>query len=411
MPKPAQRTFTTHQELKNLKPEVKTYWVRDAENSGLFVEISPHGGKTFQFRFTVNKHQDRIKIGQFPDLSLSEARNIRNEYALKVQKGINPKQEKIELQKQAEEEAKKNILFKDFAEKYKARWVIGKIKNQDTYITYIDKDICNLIGNKPIQSITNEDTDNIIQSKIKEGSPATASKLRALLKRMFDYAIDEEFISRSPIKKTALNEHIYTAPEQQELSIKEINEFYTALFKSNTATATKYGLLLSLLTLARKSEVINAKWKDIDFECKKWHIPNPKADNKGIVRPYDIYITQQVESILNELKKLSGNSEYIFPSKRQNMPISRTLFNTAIDTVTNGNNLRRFTVHNLRHTASTHLNDMGHDGNIVEALLNHKKLGIKGIYDKSKYIELRKQILIDWSNFIQSNVPILEFYI
>lgn len=412
MPKPAQRTFKTHQELKNLKPEAKTYWIRDAENSGLFVEISPHGGKTFQFRFTVNKHQDRIKIGQFPDLSLSEARIIRDEYALKVQKGINPKLEKIELQKQAEEDVKKNILFKDFAEKYKERFVTGKIKNEGTIATYIDRDIGNAIADKPIQSITTNDIENIIQTKVNAGYAATADKLRQILRKIFDYAVDLEYINRSPVRKTIiLNETIYTAPAKNELSLDEIRTFYTALFKSNTATATKYGLLLSLLVLARKSEVIKAKWSDIDLENNNWHVPNPKADYNGMRRPYDIFITPQVKSILLHLKELSGNSDFVFPGKKKDYPISRTLFNTAIDGITSGLNMRHFTVHELRHTAATHLNELGHNGEVVDAMLNHKKSGVRGIYDKSKYKEHRKQILLDWSNFIQTNVPILEFYI
>lgn len=411
MGKLSSRTFSTDLEIKNLKAESKTYWVKDLASSGLFLEVSTRGGKTWQYRYTVNGKQERVKLGKYPQLSLNQARINRAAYEeTYVVKGLSKNQIKLEAKKLKE----KNILFSEMAQKFAERKIVGQIKNQKAMQAYISNDILPIIGDLPLQEIKYSHIDKIINRKLDQGFPSAAHQIRQLLKRIFEMAIDLEYIEKSPVKKTILDMQLQGKPKQRALSIEEMIEFYTSLLRSNSARATKLGLMLSLLVLIRKSELTQAKWEHINFDTGIWHIPSPKGweNAKYSSEPFNVYMSEQVKTILKELKKLAGDSEYILPGRTPDKPISRTVFNMAINAV-----LRKmpefghFTVHDIRRTATSILNNLGYNSDIIEKCLNHKMLGIRGIYNHAEYESQRKEMMQNWSNYVQTALPAMNFFI
>ena len=405
------RTFTTDLELKKLKPEDKHYWMKDMTSPGLFLEVSPKGTKTWQYRYSVNGKQERVKLGQYPAVSLNQARIERAIYEENyVSKGIS----KAEVKKQKERQDETNITFRDFALKFAERYITGKIKNHKAMIAYLNNDIFPFIGDYCLNEVKATHVDQIITRKLNLGFPAAAHQIRQLLRRIFEIAVDWEYIERSPVKKTILAQTLLGKPKQRALTTDEISAFYSQLFQQNIARATKLGLLLSLLVLVRKTELTTAKWEHINFETGIWHIPTPKGSDqvKNASEPFDIYMSSQVKSILNELKKLAGNSPYILPGRTPDKPISRTVFNTALSTVLKKmEGFGHFTVHDLRRTAASRLNDLGYESDIIEKCLNHKMMGIRGIYNKAIYEEQRRNMMQEWSSFVFSLVPILNHVI
>lgn len=405
------RAFSTDLEIKKLKAEEKTYWVKDLLSTGLFIEVSPKGGKTWQFRYTVNGKQERVKLGKYPQLSLNQARINRAVYEeTYVFKGLSKDQVKLEAEKLKE----RNILFSEMAQKFAERKIIGQIKNQKAMQAYISNDILPIIGDLSLQEIKYSHIDKIINRKLDQGFPSAAHQIRQLLKRIFEMAIDLEYIEKSPVKKTILEVQLQSKPKQRALSVEEMTEFYTTLLRSNSARATKLGLLLSLLVLIRKSELTQAKWEHINFETGIWHIPRPKGweNAKYSSEPFNVYMSEQVKTILRELKKLAGDSEYILPGRTPDKPISRTVFNMAINAV-----LRKmpefghFTVHDIRRTAASILNNLGYNSDIIEKCLNHKMLGIRGIYNHAEYELQRKEMMQKWGDHVFSLIPIVTFYV
>ena len=91
-------TFGTDREVLNLKLQEKIYTAKDKSNNGLFLEIRPNGRKTWAYRYTFNAKQEKLTIGRYPDLSLKDARQARDEAANQVAKGISPQQQKIKEQ-------------------------------------------------------------------------------------------------------------------------------------------------------------------------------------------------------------------------------------------------------------------------------------------------------------------------
>lgn len=404
MPKINGLFFSTDREIQNLKPQDKRYSVKDKLNNGLFIEVKESGVKSWHYRYSLAGKQERLVIGRYPDLSLKDARQIRDESASLVAKGISPKQDK---------EKPKGILFKDYGEHYLKEVIRKERKNPYNMILCLNNDIYPMIGSIPLDQVSIGDIRRTILRKKEQGYDAAANQVRGLLKRMFDYAVTWGLVPFNPVL-TIPSRQIYKAkPRDRYLSTSEIRTYYTTLLNSRIYRPRKLGLLLSLLTLVRKSELLRAKWEHIDFDSRIWLIPETKADSvTGHSREMVVYMSEQVIEIFKELKTIAGNEPFVFVGRKSGTHISHNAFNTAQKAALALTDLPPFTVHDLRRTASTHLNEQGFHGDAIEACLNHTMRGVRGVYNKAKYEKERIDIMKKWSNYIFSVIyePNLIFF-
>ena len=404
MPKMNGLFFSTDREIQNLKPQEKRYSVKDKLNNGLFVEVWDSGTKTWHYRYSLNGKQERLVIGRYPDLSLKEARQVRDESASLVAKGISPKQNKNKVT---------SILFSDYGERYLNEVIKKERKDPYNMILCLNNDIYPMMGSIPLDQVSIEDIRRTIWRKKEQGYDAAANQVRGLLKRMFDYAMTLGLVPFNPVLAIP-SRHIHKAkPRDRYLSTNEIRTYYTTLLNSRIYRPRKLGLLLSLLTLVRKSELLKAKWEYIDFDKRIWLIPETKADSAtGHSREMVVYMSDQVIEIFKELKTIAGDEPYVFVGRQSGTHISHNAFNTAQKAALALTDLPPFTVHDLRRTASTHLNEQGFHSDAIEACLNHTMRGVRGVYNKAKYEKERIDIMEKWSNYIFSVIyePNLIFF-
>lgn len=404
MPKMNGLFFSTDREIQNLKPQEKRYSVKDKLNNGLFVEVWDSGTKTWHYRYSINGKQERLVIGRYPDLSLKEARQVRDESASLVAKGISPKQNKNKVT---------SILFSDYGERYLNEVIKKERKDPYNMILCLNNDIYPMMGSIPLDQVSIEDIRRTIWRKKEQGYDAAANQVRGLLKRMFDYAMTLGLVPFNPMLAIP-SRHIHKAkPRDRYLSTNEIRTYYTTLLNSRIYRPRKLGLLLSLLTLVRKSELLKAKWEYIDFDKRIWLIPETKADSAtGHSREMVVYMSDQVIEIFRELKTIAGDEPYVFVGRQSGTHISHNAFNTAQKAALALTDLPPFTVHDLRRTASTHLNEQGFHSDAIEACLNHTMRGVRGVYNKAKYEKERIDIMEKWSNYIFSVIyePNLIFF-
>ncbi|MEQ1449936.1 tyrosine-type recombinase/integrase [Acinetobacter lwoffii] len=404
MPKINGLFFSTDREIQNLKPQDKRYSVKDKLNNGLFIEVKESGVKSWHYRYSLAGKQERLVIGRYPDLSLKDARQIRDESASLVAKGISPKQDKAKP---------KGILFKDYGERYLKEVIKKDRKDPYNMVLCLNNDIYPTMGSIPLDQVSIEDIRRTIWRKKEQGYDAAANQVRGLLKRMFDYAMTLGLVPFNPVLAIP-SRHIHKAkPRDRYLSTNEIRTYYTTLLNSRIYRPRKLGLLLSLLTLVRKSELLRAKWEHIDFEQRMWLIPETKADSAtGHSREMVVYMSDQVIEIFKELKIIAGNEPFVFVGRKSGTHISHNAFNTAQKSALSLTDIPDFTVHDLRRTASTHLNEQGFHSDAIEACLNHTMRGVRGVYNKAKYEKERIDIMKKWSNYIFSVIyePNLIFF-
>ncbi|RZG85010.1 DUF4102 domain-containing protein [Acinetobacter sp. WCHAc060033] len=401
--------FSTDREIQNFKAQEKRYSVKDKLNNGLFIEVKESGVKSWHYRYTFEGKQERLVIGRYPDLSLKDARQIRDESASKVAKGISPKQEK--------EDKKagrlKSVLLKDYGERYLNEVIKKDRKNPYNLILCLNNDIYPFIGHIAVNKITTDDVRRVIWRKKEQGYDASANQVRGLLKRMFDYAVTLGIVPFNPVLAIPTRHVFKSKSRDRYLTTDEIRKFYTTLLNSRIYRPRKLGLLLSLLTLLRKSELLKAEWSHIDFEKRIWLIPVTKADSKtGNSREMIVYMSDQIIEILKELKTIAGDEPYVFVGRQSGTHFSHNAFNTSQKNALRLTDIPDFTIHDLRRTASTHLNEQGFNRDAIEKCLNHSAVGVRAVYNKAEYAEERKEMMQKWSNFIFSVIyePNLIFF-
>ncbi len=401
--------FSTDREIQNFKAQEKRYSVKDKLNNGLFIEVKESGVKSWHYRYTFEGKQERLVIGRYPDLSLKDARQIRDESASKVAKGISPKQEK--------EDKKtgrlKSVLLKDYGERYLNEVIKKDRKNPYNLILCLNNDIYPFIGHIAVNKITTDDVRRVIWRKKEQGYDASANQVRGLLKRMFDYAVTLGIVPFNPVLAIPTRHVFKSKSRDRYLTTDEIRKFYTTLLNSRIYRPRKLGLLLSLLTLLRKSELLKAEWSHIDFEKRIWLIPVTKADSTtGNSREMIVYMSDQIIEILKELKTIAGDEPYVFVGRQSGTHFSHNAFNTSQKNALRLTDIPDFTIHDLRRTASTHLNEQGFNRDAIEKCLNHSAVGVRAVYNKAEYAEERKEMMQKWSDFIFSVIyePNLIFF-
>src|SRR4029077_7880172 len=206
-------------------------------------------------------------------------------------------------------------------------------------------------------------------------------------------------------------------PKDRALSPAEIRIMLRELEHVPTLPTIRLGLKLILLTMVRKSELLDAVWNEVDFENAFWCIPK-ESMKRG--KAHNVYLSPQSLDIMIALKTCAGNSRYLLPSRYDaDAPMSRATLNRVTYSVVEqakkeGLPLEPFTVHDLRRTGSTLLNELGFNSDWIEKCLAHEDgRSSRGVYNKAEYEVQRRHMMQEWSDIIDAwvagkkRVPVL----
>jgi len=378
--------------LRALKPKDKPYTV--ADDRGLYVEVFPTGGIVWRYRYRLGGRREKLTLGKYPALTLKNARLKRDEAAQAAAMDKSPAQQK-QLAKRGVAEA---TTVAEFGERF-FREVVTKDR-QDITIPrrYFDKCIVPAIGAKAVSDVTVEDVRAIIWKKKDEGFDAAAGELRGGLKRLFDYAMTAGLVAVNPVLSLPMR-HVHRAKSRDRaLSPDEIRKFLVAAFESNIRRQFKIGLHLILLTMVRKSELLLARWADVDLEQAEWHIP---VEHSKTGKPHIVFLSRQALALFKELQTLAGGSELVLPGRGSlTKPFAHNSINNSLKVALRGQDIPAFTIHDLRRTASTLLHENGWASDVVEKALNHTIGGVRGVYNRAEYEPQRREMLQFWADYI-----------
>jgi len=164
--------------------------------------------------------------------------------------------------------------------------------------------------------------------------------------------------------------------------------------------------------MVRKSELIGARWEEIDFGKMEWTIPphdRAVLESGRVVtgikkdKPHLVPLSRQVVAMFEELKGLSSGSEWVFPSRGSlKQPVAHNTLNKAIQSMELG--IQQFVIHDFRRTASTHLHEAGFNSDWIEKCLAHETKGIRGVYNRAEYLDRRREMLQWWADFVDSQI-------
>ncbi|MEK9211613.1 tyrosine-type recombinase/integrase [Sphingomonas sp. 2378] len=387
--------------LKQLKPKDKTYKVADRD--GLYVTVAPTGLITFRFDYRLNGRRETLTIGRYgrAALSLARAREECLEARKALTEGRSPAREK-QREKRRLKEAKS---FGEFGE----RWLQEARMADSTRAmrrSVFERDILPTFRHRLLSEISHEDVRAMCAKVKGRGAPATALHVRDIVKLIFDFAILHGEKTTNPAAEVGPSSIATFVPRDRSLSPTEIRLMLTELENVATLPTIRLGLRLVLLTMVRKSELQDAVWNEVDFENAVWTIPKERMKRS---KAHNVYLSRQSLDIMIALKTCAGNSRFLLPSRYDaDAPMSRATFNRVTMSVVERAKkaklpLEPFTVHDLRRTGSTLLNELGFNSDWIEKCLAHEDgRSSRGVYNKAEYEPQRRHMLQEWADMIDA---------
>jgi integrase len=377
--------------IRALKPRKTRYIVTDGR--GLCLEVLPTGRLSWLFRYRLEGKAEKVVIARYPDLSLKAARNERDSLAGLVSRGLSPAREK-QLAKLA---AASNSTMGEFAERYYREVVLRNRKDPRNLRRYLDNEILPAFGKKVLSEVTAADVQSLVFRKRDSGQETAAAQMRNLIKRIFDYALVCGTAQTNPALALPLRFITKARARTRALSASEIRTYLYTLYSSNIRRQFKLALHLILLTLVRKSEMLLAQWKDVSLDAGEWEIP---AQNSKTGQPHIVYLSRQAIDLFRGLKALAGESPWVMPGRGSlAKPFTHNAMNQAMGSISFS--IDPFTIHDLRRTGSTLLNEKGFPSDVIEKALNHTIPGVRGVYNRAEYAEQRRKMLQFWGDYIE----------
>lgn len=387
--------------IKALKPKEKLYKIVDRD--GMYVVVQPSGAIVFRLDYRLNGRRETLTLGRYgaSGLSLARAREKLVDARRAISEGRSPAQEK-QREKRRLQEAKS---FGEFGE----RWLQEAKMADSTRAmrrSIFERDILPAFRNRLLPEILPEDL-RALCTKVKErGAPATAVHVRDIVKLVFAFAILHGEKVANPADEVGPASIATFVPKDRSLSPAEIRIMLSQIEHVATLPTIRLGIKLILLSMVRKSELQDAVWDEVDFENAVWSIPKERMKRS---KAHNVYLSQQMLDIFIALKTCAGNSKYVLPSRYDaDAPMSRATFNRITKAVVErakkeGLPLESFTVHDLRRTGSTLLNELGFNSDWIEKCLAHEDgRSSRGIYNKAEYEHQRRHMMQEWSNLVDA---------
>ncbi|RDS79903.1 DUF4102 domain-containing protein [Dyella monticola] len=386
-------------DIKQAKPADKPYRLYDEK--GMYLEVSPSGGKLFRLKYRVDGREKRLALGGYPDTSLSEARERRDEARKLIAQGIDPSAERQEAKRQR---AEANQAAADTFEAVTREWMtrehervaeVTANKNRWLFETFLFPEI----GCLPLAAITPRVLLDALRKIEAAGKQETARRAKIKAGQVFRFAILEGKVDNDPtaalrgaIKRVKHKHHAaITDPAKIGQLLRDIDGF-------TGQPVTHAALKLAPLVFVRPGELRGADWSEIDFDDAMWRIPAARMKMKA---DHLVPLSAQAIAILRDLHPLTGHGRYVFPSLRgASRQMSENTVNMALRGL--GYDGDTMTGHGFRAMASSRLNEMGWDERAIERQLAHAESNeVKGAYNyAAKYLEDRKRMMQAWADYL-----------
>lgn len=383
----------TDNQIKNLKPGPKPARVFDGK--GLYLEVSPTGGKLFRYKYRFDKKEKTLSLGQYPDVSLKDARKRHQEAREQLAAGLDPSAVK-QAAKQKHSNTFGTVAF-EWWESQKERWT--RVHAESIW-RRLELNALPWLNDKPMDGITTADLLQALRRIESRNANDTAKRVGNYFRNIFIYAVACGYTANNPASD--LTKALKVVPVRNMPAITEpaeIAELLKAIDGFRGTFTVECALKLAPLVFVRPGELRKAEWNEIDLDRAVWAIP---AERMKMKRPHVVPLSKQAVDILRELQPLTGNGKYVFPSIRTaSRPMSENTLNVALRRL--GYSKDKMVSHGFRTMASTRLHEMGWRSDIIEFQLAHAdKNKVRGTYNKAEYLEDRTHMMQAWADYLDS---------
>lgn len=393
--------------IKAAKPKEKPYSLPDGY--GLILLVQPTGAKWWRYRYRFNTTPKMLSMGIYPDVTLKEARNQQTRFKELLAQGIDPSRYRQE-QKQREAIAAENS-FESVARQWWNHWKSGRTERHAGYtIRRLEADVIPIIGSKPIDEITAPTLVMVIKKIEARGALDIAGRALTTCGQIFRYAVAHGLAERNPAADIKPSDVLKPTKKTNyaRLDQKEIPELLCKIETYDGQPLTKLALQLMAFTFVRTSELIGARWNEIELDKKLWRIP---AERMKMKTPHIVPLSDQAIIILEKIKELAADEILLFPSERRDGKSMSN--NTILYALYRLGYHSRMTGHGFRGMASTILHERGYKHEHIELQLAHSERNhVSASYNHALYLEPRARMMQDWADYldaIKTGAAILPF--
>jgi integrase len=380
--------------VKNAKSDGKT--VKMFDERGLYLELSPSGGKWWRLKYRFDNKEKRLSLGVYPDVRLKDARDRRDEARKLLAEGIDPSENR-KIQKAAHTDRAANS-FEVVAREWFAKYVnIWAASHSERIVRLFERDIFPWIGARPVADVTAPEILTVVRRIEARGALETAHRALGNCGQVFRYAVATGRALRnssgdlrgapSPVKKS----HFAATTDPKQLA-----EILRAMDGYEGTLTVRCALRLAPMLFVRPGELRSAAWAQIDLEAAEWRYTVTKTGT-----PHIVPLSRQAVAILRELHPLTERGRFVFPSARSNQrPMSDNAILAALRNI--GIGKEEMSGHGFRAVARTILDEvLGVRPDFIEHQLAHAVCDPNGrAYNHSAHLIERKKMMQKWADYL-----------
>jgi integrase len=379
----------TNIKIQAAKPREKAYKLTDGD--GLVLLIRPNGTRLWRFRYRFGGRENMIALGRYPEISLAEARAKAHECRRMLQRNEDP----------ARVRERDRLAREDTFSELAAEWLS---KNKQKFSAHTLRKIewqLSLLGplnGRAVREITPMELLRELRKIEERGHHDTAHRVLQRVSQVYRYGVAAGRADRdiaADIRGAlapVISEHraALTNPTQ-------VGELLRAIDGYQGQPSVMYALRLAPILFVRPGELRGAQWAEFDLEAAEWRIPGERMKMDD---PHIVPLPRQAIALLEELKMFTSYSRFLFPSLRsKDRPISDTALNAALRRL--GYSKEEQTSHGFRTIASTLLNELGFDPDVIERQLAHvERNKVRAAYNRAMYLAERRTMMQAWADYL-----------
>jgi integrase len=384
----------TDTKIRNAKPGEKP--MRLFDERGLYLEVSPAGGKWWRLKYRFGGKEKRLSLGVYPDVTLKDARDRRDAARKLLGNGVDPSENRKATRSAQSERASNSfeVVTREWFAKYSAGWAES---HSSRVIRLFERDIFPWIGGRPIAEVTAAELLTVIRRIENRGALETAHRARTNCGQVLRYAVATGRCERDPsgdlrgALPPAKGKHFAATTEPSKLA-----GILRAMDGYRGDLTVRCALRLAPLLFVRPGELRMAEWKDVDLDAAEWRYTVTKTDV-----PHIVPLCRQAVRILRELHPLTGDGQFLFPGARTNKrPMSDNAVLAAMRRM--GIGKEEMTGHGFRAVARTILDEvLGFRPDFIEHQLAHAVRDPLGrAYNRTAHLPERRKMMQKWADYL-----------
>jgi integrase len=384
----------TDTRIRNAKPGEKH--TRLFDERGLYLEISPSGGKWWRFKYRFGGKEKRVSLGVYPDVTLKEARDRRDAARKLLSNGVDPSENRKALRSAQSERASNSfeVVTREWFGKYSAGWAES---HSSRVIRLFERDIFPWIGGRPIAEVSAAELLTVVRRIENRGALETAHRARTNCGQVLRYAVATGRCEGDPSRDLrgalppAKGNHFAATTEPSKLA-----GILRAMDGYQGHPIVRCALRLAPLLFVRPGELRMAEWKDINLDAAEWRYTVTKTDV-----PHIVPLCRQAVEILRELQPVTGDGLFVFPGARTNKrPMSDNAVLAAMRRM--GISKEEMSGHGFRAVARTILDEvLGFRPDFIEHQLAHAVRDPNGrAYNRTAHLPERQRMMQTWGDYL-----------